>query len=140
MLESWDNDSDLSFKMWTYVQRISHGTDGIGQPCLKFQFEIVNRALVPVHLLACRSRRTSTGRARWRVRGVNRDLFLAVVAVHLCHQPQPTSVPQTTLHLDKLSSRFLVIMFVLHRPRGRCSLHFATMPRPWSGVSCGLLD
>ena len=40
--------------------------------------------------------------ARWRVLGVNRDLSLAVVAVYLCHQTQPPSIPQT-LHPCKSS-------------------------------------
>ena len=60
------SDSDMSFKMWTYIQRINlmpfaSPTGLRSGAILNFQFEIVNRALMPVHLLAYRSERTTIG-------------------------------------------------------------------------------
>ena len=43
---------------------------------------------------------------RWRVPGDNSDLFLAVVAVYLCHQLKPTCVPQR-VRLKVSVERFL---------------------------------
>ena len=60
------SDSDMSFKMWTYIQRINlmpfaSPTGLRSGAILKFQFEIVNHALMPVHLLTYRSERTTIG-------------------------------------------------------------------------------
>ena len=81
------------------------------QPCgvevrhiLKFEFRSVNRALMPVHSFACRSCCTPNGpHSLEGSRREQRALLLMFIAVYLCHQPQPTSFPQATLHPSKSS-------------------------------------
>ena len=79
------NDFDWSFKLST---------------C---QFRSANRALMPIHSLACRSCCTPTVPCSLEGPGVNSEVFLMFIAVYLCHHPQPTSFPQSTLHPRKSS-------------------------------------
>ena len=101
------SDSDLSSKMWTHVQRISLVELMAGLrlgTILKFDSEIVTVPSFPLISSPIGREPLQLARARWRVPGVNRDLLFAIVALFLCPQPQPTSIPPTDV-VEKLPRR-----------------------------------